>query len=794
MLINLKPGRTGAGAAALLALLAVTGTGCSSDPDARIISLYQESADPLRGGQLYDEWWKVDSVEQAIEPGGTAQGDTGEELTSSLDADNPYYMANKPADNTRSGADTWRCKECHGWDYRGADGIYGSGSHYTGFKGVYDAADKTIPELYATIARGELSTGTDTGHAFNQVLNDQDIVDLIAFVREATVDVDNYIDPDTKEVLAGNVDDGKVDFDGNCATCHGEGGDLMNFHAGQYDSEFVADVATENPWEIFHKIRFGQPGEAMPNATSQAYLLEDVASVLAYAQTLGTPGLNGSSMWRGGALYDRWWKVTGADDPTDTNPMYTDTTWSAGTKTGADTWRCKECHGWDYKGVDGRYGSGSHYTGIKGIFDAQDKSIDSLYDAIYSGKFSDAGGTATVTDSNHAFGDKGLLSETDALGLVRFVKEGLVDDNDYIDGYTTRSLGSSAAGQGAFDGNCYECHQPDGTGKNFEEDDELPAVEYIGTVARDNPWEIFHKIRYGQPGSDDHLEDGVPDHMPNSLDVGYTVDDAANILAWAQKLPDSVTRGGQLYDAWWEVPGIDEPIEPGGSIVDADGNTVNSSVSEENPYFTDNKPSSNTQGGADTWRCKECHGWDYLGADGAYGKGSSHYTGIPGVFDTHIAADSTAIYDAIANGPSGMSDSHAFLPMIGENGVRDLTNYILDGVIDTTELVDENKRVTPYDPKTSVLRTRNADWVWGQMDYDGICANCHGLDGQAINFDNPDWEVVGLVVTDNPWEFISKIRFGQPGADPLMPSAAGHYFDYDDLADIISYAQSLPTE
>ncbi|MDK1024073.1 MAG: hypothetical protein QGD92_07565 [Gammaproteobacteria bacterium] len=31
-----------------------------------------------------------------------------------------------------------------------------------------------------------------------------------------------------------------------------------------------------------------------------------------------------------------------------------------------DNW-CKECHAWDYRGVEGAYGSGEHYTGIKGI-------------------------------------------------------------------------------------------------------------------------------------------------------------------------------------------------------------------------------------------------------------------------------------------------------------------------------------------------------------------------------------------------------------------------------------------
>jgi len=45
-----------------------------------------------------------------------------------------------------------------------------------------------------------------------------------------------------------------------------------------------------------------------------------------------------------------------------------------GGKYGKDvSWRCKECHGWDYKGKDGSYASGAHATGIKGISGAAGK-------------------------------------------------------------------------------------------------------------------------------------------------------------------------------------------------------------------------------------------------------------------------------------------------------------------------------------------------------------------------------------------------------------------------------------
>ena len=62
---------------------------------------------------------------------------------------------------------------------------------------------------------------------------------------------------------------------------------------------------------------------------------------------------------RGGQLYDKWYGVLGRQAPGDTHPGYT----AEGKKKGSSTWRCKECHGWDYRGAAGAYSKGSHYSG-----------------------------------------------------------------------------------------------------------------------------------------------------------------------------------------------------------------------------------------------------------------------------------------------------------------------------------------------------------------------------------------------------------------------------------------------
>ena len=48
----------------------------------------------------------------------------------------------------------------------------------------------------------------------------------------------------------------------------------------------------------------------------------------------------------GGRLYDNWFEALATDEPEGTHPSYP----AVGLQQGAATWRCKECHGWDYKG------------------------------------------------------------------------------------------------------------------------------------------------------------------------------------------------------------------------------------------------------------------------------------------------------------------------------------------------------------------------------------------------------------------------------------------------------------
>jgi thiosulfate dehydrogenase len=209
----------------------------------------------VRGGLLYDKWWSVNS--------GTAPT-----------VDHPLWDTRPDTEsNTRTGSDTWRCKECHGWDYMGVDGAYGSGSHKTGFDGIYDST-KTTAELVAFF-----KTGT---HSFSSQLSDQDIADVSAFITGGQIDMSLHIDLTTKEANGDETNGGTL-YTAQCSSCHGADGKTIDF----CDGGGVGCLARDNPWETLHKIRFGHPGSAMPSMVEEGLSTDDQVDILTYAQTLG---------------------------------------------------------------------------------------------------------------------------------------------------------------------------------------------------------------------------------------------------------------------------------------------------------------------------------------------------------------------------------------------------------------------------------------------------------------------------------------------------------------------------
>ena len=182
-----------------------------------------------------------------------------------------------------------------------------------------------------------------------------------------------------------------------------------------------------------------------------------------------------SAMARGGKLYDKWYKVIDVDAPKKSHPAYpSDKKYAEKPK---DNWRCKECHGWDGKGVDGAYASGKHSTGIKGINGMSGADPDKII--------------AVLKDSTHGYADK--LGHDDFHDLALFVSKGQVDMSKYID-YATKSPKGGNANQGAayFNTICANCHRKDGSRPK-------DMGKSLGSQMG-NPQEVMHKILNGHPG------------------------------------------------------------------------------------------------------------------------------------------------------------------------------------------------------------------------------------------------------------------------------------------------------
>jgi len=212
----------------------------------------------VKGGLIYDNWSKA--IDGAAVP----------------TENQPLWTLQTT--NTRKGNDTWRCKECHGWDYRGKDGAYGKGSHLTGFSGVYDASSSKTKAQLLDILKGR----SDSRHDFASVLGEAGLNDVVNFLKEGVIDESKYIDSSTKKAIGPNLSRGKELYSGACTACHGNDGKQILFD-GKNSLGFLTN---DNPWETLHKIRFGQPGAQMPAGIVNGWNVQDAVDVLGYAQTL----------------------------------------------------------------------------------------------------------------------------------------------------------------------------------------------------------------------------------------------------------------------------------------------------------------------------------------------------------------------------------------------------------------------------------------------------------------------------------------------------------------------------
>jgi mono/diheme cytochrome c family protein len=204
------------------------------------------------GGRIYDNWWEALDRKK---PEGT----------------HPAY----PSSGKRTGANTWRCVECHGWDYNGKNGLYGSGERYTGIKGIRGAAGRDLKSIMSLL-RGQ-------PHNYSQdMINDEELSRVAVFVSRGQDNADRFIDLKTGKVK-GDAARGASVFQTTCAACHGFDGRALNWGTADQPA-FIGTEANKFPHEVLHKIRNSHPGAAMINL--RAFPLQDAIDVLVYTRTL----------------------------------------------------------------------------------------------------------------------------------------------------------------------------------------------------------------------------------------------------------------------------------------------------------------------------------------------------------------------------------------------------------------------------------------------------------------------------------------------------------------------------
>jgi len=217
-------------------------------------------------------------------------------------------------------------------------------------------------------------------------------------------------------------------------------------------------------------------------------------------------------------------------------------------------------------------------------------------------------------------------------------------------------------------------------------------------------------------------------------------------------------RGGKLYAAWDRTTGVDEDALPSG----------------EHPLW--GTQTANQQTGIYTWRCSSCHGWDYLGAQGAFGKGRPGYTGFPGVLQTRDlpSKEVRAWLDGSNN------RDHNFTEYLGEDDIESLILFL------NTQLIELPLIINPETGDSL------GNGQLGEDLYKNECKVCHGTDGAKINFGSastPDF--VGNRGDDNPWKVVHWIRFGHQEA--IVPTSDQFGWSVIEVADLLAYIQVLPT-
>jgi len=285
-------------------LLFISFTSCNKKNDPDPDQVAYDNADLALGGKLYDKLY-------ASETGFVSPSDASVNL-----------------DDIKLFGDFYRCKSCHGWDLRGnLESYINRGPTTTrpnvassnlfmalpsmSIRQVFDAvkhANGAAIDPARTADGTNSSLGGDNMANYGKIFTDEQIWNLVKFLKEGVFDVDQLYDitvsgtyPTGSRTFSnigkdGNATAGAAFYDSNCASCHGANGRddgagtiiAINANIGLSMGQF----ARSKPYELQHKARFGQLGSSPLMTGVSSATLTDIKDMLkALADTNNYPDL-----------------------------------------------------------------------------------------------------------------------------------------------------------------------------------------------------------------------------------------------------------------------------------------------------------------------------------------------------------------------------------------------------------------------------------------------------------------------------------------------------------------------
>jgi hypothetical protein len=290
-----------------------------------------------------------------------------------------------------------------------------------------------------------------------------------------------------------------------CNDCHMPKGAKSALAAGTY----VGDV-TSHLW----RINLDPDAEYITNDFANGYLTVEYSCLkchedktkgwaLTNATRSHAASLVEADGFNGGQLYDKFWMSETGFSAARQDTAFTNN---------ADFYRCKGCHGWDLKGSAGAYinrgptATRPNVSSIDLFAVAQSVSADSLFIAIKNNSGRKLG--EPLTDSHPNYSE--ILTNREVWDIVKYLKQTRIDVSSLyqlntIGTYPTGSFtfsdmgrtGDATRGDAIYADNCGNtgCHGADGTGIDI-------GGRSVGEFLRDKAYEMQHKVRYGQLGTD----------------------------------------------------------------------------------------------------------------------------------------------------------------------------------------------------------------------------------------------------------------------------------------------------